>query len=78
MGADIRINGSSAVVEGPSTMQGAPVKATDLRAGMALILAALAAEGRTEISNINVIDRGYDDLVNKLSGVGANIWRSDQ
>ena len=78
MGADIRINGRSAVVEGPANLQGAAVKASDLRAGMALIIAALAAEGKSEIGNINVIDRGYDDLVNKLQGVGASIWRSDQ
>lgn len=76
MGADIRINGRSAVVEGPSALQGAAVKASDLRAGMALIIAALAAEGISEIGNINVIDRGYDDLVSKLQGVGACIRRS--
>ena len=76
MGADIRINGRSAVVEGPSNLQGAAVKASDLRAGMALIIAALAADGKSEIGNINVIDRGYDDLVNKLQGAGANIRRS--
>ena len=78
MGADIRINGRSAVVEGPSNLQGAAVKASDLRAGMALIIAALAADGTTEIGNINVIDRGYDDLVNKLAGVGACIRRNDR
>ena len=76
MGADIRINGRSAVVEGPSRLQGASVKASDLRAGMALIIAALAAEGTTEIDNINLIDRGYDDLVGKLQNAGASIHRS--
>ena len=76
MGADIRINGRSAVVEGPSVLQGAPVKASDLRAGMALVIAGLVAEGRTEVGNISVIDRGYEGLVDKLKGVGANIWRS--
>ena len=76
MGADIRINGRSAVVEGPSSLQSAAVKASDLRAGMALIIAALAAEGVSEIGNIDIIDRGYDDLVSKLKGIGANIRRA--
>jgi UDP-N-acetylglucosamine 1-carboxyvinyltransferase len=75
MGADIRINGRSAVVEGPGNLQGAAVKATDLRAGMALIIAALAAEGATEVGNISLIDRGYDKLVEKLQGIGARIRR---
>lgn len=75
MGADIRINGRSAVVEGPSRLQGAMVKATDLRAGAALVIAALAAEGRTEISNTYYIDRGYDNLAAKLQAVGARISR---
>jgi UDP-N-acetylglucosamine 1-carboxyvinyltransferase len=75
MGADIRINGRSAVVEGPCTLQGATVKATDLRAGAALVIAGLAAAGRTEISNTYYIDRGYDNLVEKLRSVGAKIWR---
>ncbi|MCL1848196.1 MAG: UDP-N-acetylglucosamine 1-carboxyvinyltransferase [Clostridiales bacterium] len=75
MGADIRINGRSAVVEGPSSLQGAAVKASDLRAGIALIIAALAAEGKSEIGNVYMIDRGYDGLVDKLQGVGADIRR---
>lgn len=75
MGADIRINGRSAVVEGPSRLQGAVVKATDLRAGAALVIAALAAEGQTEIGNTYYIDRGYDQLVAKLQAVGARITR---
>lgn len=75
MGADIRINGRSAVVQGPVRLQGAPVKATDLRAGAALVIAGLAAEGCTEISNVHFIDRGYDDLVGKLTRAGARIGR---
>ena len=75
MGADIRINGRSAVVEGPSNLQGAAVKASDLRAGMALIIAALAAEGVSEIGNVSMIDRGYENLVEKLKRTGANIRR---
>jgi UDP-N-acetylglucosamine 1-carboxyvinyltransferase len=75
MGADIRINGRSAVVEGPSRLQGAAVKASDLRAGMALIIAALAAEGVSEIGNVNMIDRGYENLVEKLQQAGAGIRR---
>jgi UDP-N-acetylglucosamine 1-carboxyvinyltransferase len=73
MGADIRINGMTAVIEGPNKLSGAPVKATDLRAGAALISAALGAEGETEISNTHYIDRGYDNLVEKLKKVGADI-----
>lgn len=75
MGADIKIEGRSAVIEGSSALTGAPVKASDLRAGAALILAGLAAEGETEISNVYHIDRGYDRIVDKLTSVGANIRR---
>ena len=75
MGANIKIEGRSAVVEGVSTLQGCPVKATDLRAGAALVLAALAASGQTEIGYLHHIDRGYDNLVKKLQGLGADIKR---
>lgn len=75
MGADIKTDGRSAVIEGVSTLTGAPVKASDLRAGAALIIAGLAAEGETEITNIYHIDRGYDGIVEKLVGVGAKIRR---
>ncbi|MDR1193777.1 MAG: UDP-N-acetylglucosamine 1-carboxyvinyltransferase [Peptococcaceae bacterium] len=77
MGADIRINGRSAVVEGPARLQGAAVKASDLRAGAALVITGLAAEGVTEIGNSHFIDRGYDDLVGKLRRAGAEISRRD-
>ncbi|EAX47452.1 UDP-N-acetylglucosamine 1-carboxyvinyltransferase [Thermosinus carboxydivorans Nor1] len=75
MGANIKIEGRSAVVEGVPRLQGCPVKATDLRAGAALVLAGLAAEGQTEISCIHHIDRGYDNLVGKLKSLGADIER---
>lgn len=75
MGADIKTDGRSAVIEGVNRLTGAPVKASDLRAGAALIIAGLAAEGETEISNVYHIDRGYDHIVDKLVGVGARIRR---
>jgi UDP-N-acetylglucosamine 1-carboxyvinyltransferase len=76
MGADIKIEGRSAVVEGMNRLTGALVRASDLRAGAALIIAGLAAEGVTEIGNIYHIDRGYDRIVDKFRSVGANISRS--
>lgn len=75
MGAHIKIDGRSAIIEGVRSMSGAPVSATDLRAGAALILAGLGAKGDTEIGNIGHIDRGYDHIVEKLKSVGANIDR---
>jgi len=75
MGADIKIEGRSVVIEGVKNIYGCPVKATDLRAGAALIIAALVAEGDTEISCVHHIDRGYENIVNKLQSVGAKILR---
>lgn len=75
MGADIKIEGRSAVIEGVAKLTGAPVKASDLRAGAALIIAGLAAEGCTEISDVYHIDRGYDGIVEKLQAAGAEIKR---
>lgn len=75
MGADIKIEGRSAVIEGTPKLAGAQVRASDLRAGAALIIAGLAAEGETEISNIFHIDRGYDGIVDKFRSVGAIIHR---
>ncbi|MPN30373.1 UDP-N-acetylglucosamine 1-carboxyvinyltransferase [bioreactor metagenome] len=75
MGAEIKIEGRSAVVEGVPRLTGCPVKATDLRAGAAMVLAGLVAEGKTEIGYIHHIDRGYDKLVEKLRGIGAQIDR---
>lgn len=75
MGANIKIDGRSAIIQGNKNMMGAPVKATDLRAGAALILAGLVSEGVTEISDIYHIDRGYTDIEQKLSNLGAKIYR---
>ena len=73
MGAKIRIEGHGAVLQGNPHLQGAQVNATDLRAGAALILAGMAAEGITEIHDIQHIERGYDNIEEKLRGVGVNI-----
>ncbi len=73
MGARIKIDGRSAVIEGVEKLSGAPVKATDLRAGAALILAGLAAEGTTTVMNSFHVDRGYVDITKKLSNLGAKI-----
>ncbi|HBM75064.1 MAG TPA: UDP-N-acetylglucosamine 1-carboxyvinyltransferase, partial [Clostridiaceae bacterium] len=78
MGVNIKIDGRSAVIEGVTKLSGAKVKATDLRAGAALILAGLAAEGTTEISDIHHIDRGYVNIEKKLKKVGADIERIEE
>jgi len=78
MGAKIKIEGRSAIIEGGSKLMGAQVKATDLRAGAALILAGLAAEGTTEITDIDHIDRGYVKIDEKLRSLGANITRVEE
>jgi UDP-N-acetylglucosamine 1-carboxyvinyltransferase len=75
MGADIIIEGNSAVVKGALGLRGAPVMATDLRASASLILAGLVAEGKTEISRVYHIDRGYEHIEEKLSSLGARIRR---
>jgi UDP-N-acetylglucosamine 1-carboxyvinyltransferase len=75
MGARIKVEGRMAVIEGVPSLQGAQVKATDLRAGAALIVAGLMAKGETEIINAEYIDRGYYDLEKKLTILGASIWR---
>ncbi len=75
MGANIKIDGRSAIVEGVNSMTGAKVNATDLRAGAALVLAGLVAKGDTEIGKIEYIDRGYCDFVEKLKKIGADIDR---
>ncbi len=73
MGAQIQVDGKMAVIEGVNHMTGAPVRACDLRAGAAMVIAGLAATGTTEIDNIYHIERGYEDIVRKLSGLGADI-----
>jgi UDP-N-acetylglucosamine 1-carboxyvinyltransferase len=74
-GADITIDGKSAIVKGIKKLSGAPVMATDLRASASLILAGLAAEGQTEITRIYHLDRGYEAIEKKLAGLGADIVR---
>lgn len=75
MGANIKIDGRTSVVEGVRSLTGCQVKATDLRAGAAMVLAGLVADGQTQIGYIHHIDRGYDDLVRKLCALGADIKR---
>ena len=77
MGANIRIDGRTSLVEGVDQLQGCAVKATDLRAGAAMVLAGLVAEGETRVGYIHHIDRGYDNLVSKLVMLGADIRRAD-
>jgi UDP-N-acetylglucosamine 1-carboxyvinyltransferase len=76
MGADIKVTGSTAVIQGGKPLTGAPVMATDLRASASLILAGLAAEGTTEISRVYHIDRGYEAIEKKLAQLGARIQRT--
>ena len=78
MGSNIKIDGRTSVVEGVETLMGCQVKATDLRAGAAMVLAGLVAEGETQVGYIHHIERGYDNLVDKLVGLGADICRVDQ
>jgi UDP-N-acetylglucosamine 1-carboxyvinyltransferase len=75
MGAKVTINGRVAVVEGVEKLTGAPVRATDLRAGAALVIAGLMADGETEITNVKYIDRGYDHIEEKFIALGADIHR---
>ena len=73
MGASIQVDDKTAVVEGVDHLTGAPIQACDLRAGAALVIAALAAKGESEISCVQYIERGYEDIVTKLQGLGASI-----
>ncbi len=77
MGAQIKIDGRTSIVKGQEKLTGCQVKATDLRAGAAIVLAGLVAEGETQIGYIHHIDRGYDNLVAKLVSLGADIKRVD-
>ena len=77
MGADIRTEGHHAVVRGMDHLLGAPVRAPDLRAGVALVLAGLVAEGETLVQRIYHLDRGYEKIEAKLSALGADIKRLD-
>jgi len=78
MGADIKLEGPTAIVKGVKSLSGAPVMASDLRASAALILAGLVAKGRTEISRIYHLDRGYEQIEKKLASLGAKIWREQE
>lgn len=73
MGANISVDGRTAVIEGVKELDGAPVKATDLRAGAALVIAGLAAKGTTVIDEIRHIERGYEEIIEKFQALGANI-----
>ena len=75
LGAHIRLDGDAAIVEGAPKLQGAPVMATDLRASVSLVIAALAAEGETVVSRVYHLDRGFEHLEEKLSRCGAQVTR---
>lgn len=77
MGADIQVNGTVAVIQGVEELIGSPVRADDLRAGAAMLIAGLAARGTTEIENVVYIDRGYENFVEKLRALGADIYRKE-
>ena len=73
LGAHIQVDGKVAIVEGVEKLTGAPIRACDLRAGAALVIAGLCAEGVTELENVHYIERGYERFVEKLSALGADI-----
>lgn len=75
MNGDIKIEGRSVIINGPVNMQGAEVAATDLRAGAALVLAGLVADGYTRVTELKHVDRGYVDFHGKLAAIGADIER---
>ncbi len=75
MGAEIQIEGATAVITGAERLSGAPVMASDLRASAALVLAGLQAEGTTEVNRVYHIDRGYEMIDEKLNSIGAQIER---
>ena len=78
MGARIQVDDKTAVVEGVEKLTGAPIQAYDLRAGAAMVIAALAAQGESEISNVQYIERGYEDIIGKLRALGADIRAIDE
>ena len=77
MGADIEIKGNKIYVNGPTLLKGATVKATDLRAGACLVLAGLVADGKTVITEVEHVLRGYENIIEKLTNVGAKIELND-
>ncbi len=78
MGANIEINGRKIFINGPTTFKGATVKATDLRAGACLVIAGLAAEGKTTITNVEYVLRGYENIIEKLTNVGAKLKMEEE
>ena len=78
MGAKIQIDGKTATVRGVKRLRGSTVRAKDLRAGAALVIAGLTAEGTTRVENIHYVERGYERLIEKLTGLGANIRRVEE
>jgi UDP-N-acetylglucosamine 1-carboxyvinyltransferase len=78
MGAHIQREGPYAIVEGVKQLSGAPVMASDLRASACLVLAGLVAKGKTEISRIYHLERGYENLDEKLQNLGAKVWREKE
>ena len=78
MGAQITVDGKVAIVEGVDHLKAAPVRALDLRAGAAMVIAGLVAEGTTVLEDIQYIDRGYENIVEKLVDLGADIYRSQE
>ena len=78
MGAEIKINGNSAIVKGVKQLKGAQVMATDLRASASLVIAGLAAQGVTEVSRIYHLERGYEDMVGKLQALGAKVSKEKE
>jgi UDP-N-acetylglucosamine 1-carboxyvinyltransferase len=76
MGADISIEAQHAIIRGVERLSGCPVLAPDIRAGAALVLAGLAADGETEVGEVSHIDRGYEDFVGRLAALGAQIGRT--
>jgi UDP-N-acetylglucosamine 1-carboxyvinyltransferase len=75
LGADVRTDGHHAIVRGRERLSGAPVRATDIRAGAALVLAGLVADGSTSVADVSHVDRGYERFVESLSALGASITR---
>ena len=78
MGAQITVDGKVAIVEGVDHLKGAPVRALDLRAGAAMVIAGLVAEGTTVLEDVKYIERGYENIVEKLVDLGADIYRSQE
>ena len=77
MGANIRVSGNVAAIDGPTSLLGSPVRSCDLRAGAAMVIAGLVASGTTEIEDIQYIERGYENIIEKFKNLGADIEKID-